>query len=276
MVKTPTARNKLTRIAVSVALLASVSAPAMTQVATAQAADAKAEEYSALLEKIANMKLALAQKEAFLQSQEAEIALLKSQIAGTPELKAGVQPMLDKMIVAIEAEMNADVPFKAGERFTRWEAAKSVIDDKSAIPAEKMRKALSLYNIEVGYGQTMEAYGGPHPITENQGKRMEACIADARSSACGLNKKQLEEIDKGAPVDELTKPVVDGDYLRYGRVALVFMTHDASESYRYDVPGKTWEKLSAAKTLEVRRAVRIAKGEAAPGVVTAPVFLAGE
>lgn len=274
--KTSTTRITMTRLAMSAVFLSAVSASGLTQAAQAQAPDAKAEQYSALLQEIANMKLVLAQKEAFLLNQESEIALLKSQIAGTPALKAGVQPMLDKMIVAMEAEMKADVPFKDAERYIRWEEAKKVVDDKAAIPAEKMRKALSLYNIEVGYGQTMEAYGGPHPITENQGKRMELCIADPRSSACGLNKKQLEEIDRGAPVDELTKPIFDGDYLRYGRVALVFMTHNASDSYRYDVQSKAWEKLSAAKTLEVRRAVRIAKGEAAPGVVTAPVFLAGE
>jgi len=270
-VKAHTARSAMTRLAISAVFLTGVSAPA-----AAQSADAKAEQYSQLLEQIANAKLSLAQKEAFVAHQEAEMASLKAQIAGTDDLKAGVQPMLDKMIAAIETEMSADVPFKQGERFERFNDAAGVISDAAAIPAEKMRKALNLYSVEVNYGQTMEAYAGNHPIAEKSGKRMTACLEDAKSNACGLNKKQLKEIDRGAPVDELTIPVMDGDYLRYGRLALVYMTHDASESYRYDPASKTWDEFSAAKTLEVRRAIRIAKGEAAPGVVTAPVFIAGE
>jgi len=265
------ARNAFTRLTISAVFLAGASTPAM-----AQAADAKAEQYSQLLEQISNLKMSLAQKEAFLAHQEAEIASLKTQIAGTSDLKAGVQPMMDKMIAAIETEMSADVPFKQGERFERFNKAAGIVSDAAALPAEKMRQALSLYSVEVGYGQTMEAYGGAHPISENAGKRMAACRDDAKSAVCGLDKKQLEEVDRGAPLDELTTRIVDGDYLRYGRVALVFMTYDAADSYRYDPVSKAWEKLSIAKTLEVRRAIRIAKGQAAPGVVTAPVFIAGE
>ena len=271
-----TARNAITRLAISAVFLTGVSGSALTQTAMAQTADDSAEQYSALLTEIANVKLLLAQKEAFVGYQEAKIASLEAQIAGTPDLKAGVQPMLDKMIVAIEAEMSADVPFKQGERFERFNKAAGVVADAAAVPAEKMRLALGLYSVEVGYGQSMEAYGGAHPIPDKAGKRMAACVEDAKSNACGLNKKQLNEIERGAPVDELTTPVMDGDYLRYGRVALVYMTHDASASFRYDPPSKKWEELSSAKTLEVRRAIRIAKGEAAPGVVTAPVFVAGE
>ena len=49
------------------------------------------------------------------------------------------------------------------------------------------------------------------------------------------------------------------------------MTKDETEIARYNTANKDWETLSGADALQMRQAIRIAKGEAAPGIVYAPI-----
>jgi len=143
-----------------------------------------------------------------------------------------------------------------------------------------MRKALNIYGIEVGYGNSVSAYVGNNPKTP--GTRFAACEADESSKACGLttdHKKKMgydaegNPTGNGATVSDLKDELMDGAYLHYGRLALVYLEFDSSEAWRYDNEAKDWVELSGGDVLEVRRAVRIARGQSAPGVVAAPVNL---
>jgi len=68
-----------------------------------------------------------------------------------------------------------------------------------------------------------------------------------------------------------TKPGNVVNYLRFGRVSLVYMTKDESEVGRFNIDTRSWDVLSGADELALRKAIRISKGEAAPDVVFAPV-----
>jgi len=61
------------------------------------------------------------------------------------------------------------------------------------------------------------------------------------------------------------------NYLRFGRVALLYMTKDESEVGRYNLETNSWDVLTGADAIALRQAVRISKGEAAPNIVYAPV-----
>jgi len=61
------------------------------------------------------------------------------------------------------------------------------------------------------------------------------------------------------------------NFLRFGRVSLVYMTKDESEVGRYNLDTKSWDIVSGADALALRKAIRISRGEAAPDVVFAPV-----
>lgn len=245
----------------------------------AQESDA-GDAYAALLQQIEDVKLATAQKEVFIKSQKAKIADLRAQKAGIPATSASVGPLLEKMAVAIENEINSDYPFKVAERYARLEDFRDTLADKAASPGQKMRKALNIYGIEVGYGNTVSAYVGNNPKTP--GTRFAACEADESSKACGLtndHKKKMgydeagNPTGRGATVSDLKEELMDGAYLHYGRLALVYLEFDSSEAWRYDKEAKDWVELSGGDVLDVRRAVRIARGQSAPGVVSAPVNL---
>ena len=243
----------------------SISTPAFTQSTDAEA------RYAALLQQIENLKLTITQREAHLATQEDTIASLRGQIERTDDLAATVDPMLAKMATAIEGEIQTDVPFKIGERFARLDKLKEDLANPEVRIGDKMRRALQIYDIEVGYGSSLEAYGGNHPL--NPGTRYAACEADIASEACGLSEGQTEALDAGRRLRDLRDEIFDGDYLRYGRLALSYMQRDGSEAYRYDPMSKEWVALSAAQALELRRGLRTARGEAAPAVVNAPVYI---
>lgn len=257
-------------LALSTAMFANVAA---------QDADAEA-KYAALLQQIADIKIATAQKEVYIKNQQEQIANIRAQMKSIPATSATVGPMLEKMAVAIEAEINADYPFKPVERFARLDDFRETLADKESSPGQKMRKALNIYGQEVEYGKTVSAYVGNNPKTP--GTRFAACEADESSKACGLtsdHKKKMgytaegERTGNGATVSDLKSELMDGAYLHYGRLALVYLEFDSSEAWRYDKETKDWAELSGADVLDVRRAVRIARGQSAPGVVSAPINL---
>ena len=51
------------------------------------------------------------------------------------------------------------------------------------------------------------------------------------------------------------------------------MTKDESEIARFNMETRGWDELDSGQALQVRQAIRIANGEAAPDIVTAPVFV---
>lgn len=258
------------------AMLVSVSS---VSIASAQESDA-ADRYAALLQQIADVKLATAQKEVYLSTQQQKIESMKAQIAGIPATTATIDPLLKKMAASIEDEINKDYPFRVAERFARLDDFRETLADPEASPGQKMRKALNIYSIEVGYGNTVGAYIGDNPKTP--GTRFAACEQNESTKACGLtddHKKKMgydkegNPTGNGATVADLKEELKDGVYLHYGRLALVYLEFDSSQAWRYDKEAKDWEQLSGADVLEVRRAVRIARGQSAPGVLAAPINL---
>ena len=248
-------------------------------VSTAQEADA-GDQYAALLQQIQDVKLATAQKEIYLNSQQKKIADLRAQIEGIPATTATLDPLLNKMAASIESEILADYPFKIDERLIRLDKFRETLAAKDATPGSKMRQALNIYGIEVGYGNSVSAYVGNNPVTP--GTRYAACEADELSKACGLTDeiKVLMGYDaegnptgNGATLSDMKEQIKDGAYLHYGRLALVYLEFDSSQAFRYDINSKSWVELSGADILDVRRAVRIARGQSAPGVLSAPINL---
>ena len=282
MVNTPFGR-KLCLSAAAIVL----SGVGYASLATAQSSTDKVGQYVSVLNRISDAKLSIAQKEAYVANQKSQIESLRAQIKNVGATKKTVAPMISKMLTAIEGEMNSDFPFKEAERFNRLADVQETVADSSASVGEKMRKVLNIYDIETGYGNSVSAYAGNHPNTDKAGTRLTACLADELSSDCGLGTDVLKKmgykdgvkIFEGPSVDALSRSIdsenafKDGNYLHYGRLAFIYVQHDSSEAWRYDKDNKTWVELSGADILNARRSVRIAKGESAPGVITAPIGL---
>ncbi|HFE37848.1 MAG TPA: DUF3450 domain-containing protein [Gammaproteobacteria bacterium] len=194
-------------------------------------ADSMLREYRAVLQQKDNIRLFVDQQDIYLQSQKAEIESLNRQLGTVESIKQGMAPMMLRMTAAIEDSIKSDVPFLLNERLARVERLKAVLANPNVSPAEQYRQVLNAFKIEVAYGQGLDSYEGAHP----------------------------------------SKPGMKVNFLRYGRVSLVYMTKDESDIGYYDMNSKTWQPVSGKKALEIRQAIRVAKGEAAPKIVMAPL-----
>jgi len=196
-------------------------------------ADSMVREYRAVLQQKDNIALFVDQQDIYLQSQKSEIASLNRQLDTVEQIKQSMVPMMLDMTAKIEDTIKNDVPFNLDERLERLERVKQVLSDPDVTPVEQYRQVLNIFKVEVSYGQGMDSYEGAHPTTPGN--------------------------------------VVN--YIRFGRVALVYMTKDESEIGRYNMETKSWDILGGEKAIELRQAIRIAKSEAAPKMVTVPVIV---
>ena len=115
----------------------------------------------------------------------------------------------------------------------RVDRMQAVLADPDVSPAEQYRQVLNAFKIEVSYGQGIDSYEGVHP--NNPGNVV--------------------------------------NFLRFGRTSLVYMTKDETEIARYNTGTESWDVLSGADALQMRQAIRVSKGEAAPDIVYAPVSI---
>ncbi len=194
-------------------------------------ADSMVREFRAVLQQKDNIRLFVDQQDIYLESQNAEITSLNRQLGTVEAIKQGMAPMMLRMTAAIEDSIEADIPFLLEERRARIKRLKQVMANPNVSPAEQYRQVLNAFKIEVSYGQGLDSYEGGHP----------------------------------------TRAGMKVNFLRYGRVALVYMTKDESEIAYYDRITKSWEPVNGNRALEIRQAIRVAKGEAAPKLVMAPL-----
>lgn len=214
-----------------------------------------------------------------LESQQVQVARIQQQLVEIDATGAAVSPLIQKMFESLETFLANDLPFvdptQAGpdsrqERMVRIRdlmantstsdgdasainADESVanedevstadtvgsvptVDEESALKAEKeralnaerYRRLLEAYQIELDYGRNMVAYKGK--------------LADGR----------------------------EADFVRVGRVSLLYRTADGEESGYWDAQQKIWV-VANEYNKAIESAVMIATKELAPDLITVPV-----
>jgi len=189
-------------------------------------------EYRAVLQTTDNVRLVVARQDIFKASQDSEIASLRSQLGTVEQIKQGLSPMMLRMAYSLEDSVRSDLPFNINERLARIEDVKQKLSDPAISPADQYRRLLNAYKIEVNYGLGIESYEGAHP----------------------------------------KRPGNVVNFIRFGRTSFVYVSKDESEIAVYDLEAGDWRNLEGANAIQLRQAIRIAKGEAAPGLVFAPVL----
>jgi len=237
--------------------------------AYAQDADAAVNEYMAVLDQIQNTKLATMQREVMLEAQKANMENLRAQIKTVPNTKRAVRGVVTEMVAEIEKVIESDLPFREEERAARLDRIRRLLADEGTSDSELYRLAMTLYDVEANYGYTISAYSGDHPKTP--GRRLQACQEDHTSTACNLSVDQQKHMNAGGKIDGIAKSIKDGNYVHFGRMSFIYLDFDSREGFRWSKEADDWDPLEAGDILNARRSVRVARGESAPSVVTAPV-----
>lgn len=232
-----------------------------------------ASQYESVLKEISDRRTNVLLREYYLTEQQKEIDSLATRLALANDSSASEEllPMVREMVAELEKVMVADLPFRIERRFGLLDDLRDDLQAEDVLVSDVYRRALQLYGFEAAYGLQVGSYSGVSPIADRQGNRFQACMADPDSSVCDLNKEQRQALATGAEMEDLQSQLYDGNYIHFGRLALLYLERDSSEGYRYNEATKQWDPLSNSELLGLRQNVRIARGESAIGTMTAPI-----
>ena len=169
--------------------------------------------------------------EAQVRAQDAEIGSIEQQLVDIETTSRDILPLMQSMVEALEAFVALDIPFLAEERRQRVENLESIMDRADVSIAEKYRRILEAYQIELENGRTLEAYDGW--LGESGGARAV-------------------------------------EFVRLGRVSLMYRTRDGQEAGYWNVHEKTWT-VDDDYADDVDEALRVARKVGAPVLLTVPV-----
>jgi len=192
-------------------------------------------QYRTVIKQIESIDLYNAQMQDLITAQEAEIASLEEQVGRAQGVGRSVTPLMLRMVNALEKFVGLDVPFLIEERTKRVQDLRNMMSRADVTTSEKFRRIMEAYQIENEYGRTIEAY---------------------RASL------QLEGRETTV------------DFLRFGRIALVYQSLDESESGRWDQASRSWVPLESGMRSQIRQALRVARKQAAPDLIMLPLAAA--
>jgi len=141
-------------------------------------------------------------------------------------------PLMERMIDGIEQSIALDIPFLMEERTDRVAALKETMERSDVSVAEKFRKVMEAYQIEMDYGSSNDYY--------------------------------TQSLEIGGSVREY-------NMLRIGRVGLYFQSDDTSVTGWYNAELGAFEELGNEHRNEVRKGIRVARQLIAPELILLPV-----
>jgi Protein of unknown function (DUF3450) len=168
-----------------------------------------------------------------IDSQMKRVGEIEESISQVTVIQRQMTPLVIRMIDGLELFVDLDVPFEKEQRMERVDFLRTNIDRSDVTVAEKFRGVLEAYNIELQYGRGVDTYRG------------------------------TIEVD-GAPRDV--------DFLRVGRIALVYQTTDGAISGAWDKSAGSWVSLPSGEyDAAIRKGIRIAKKQATIELLNMPV-----
>ncbi len=194
-------------------------------------ADKLLTEYRVTTRESDSLKRYNRQLEKQIASQVEEMQSIERQLTQINDVSREVIPMMLRMIDTLEKFVSLDMPFLMDERSKRIDALRETMDRADVTTSEKYRRIVEAYQTEMEYGRTIEAYEGELELG-------------------GANK------------------VVN--FLRVGRVALMFQTLDAKTTGYFDPASKSYVADNDYKNA-VRSGLRVARKQTAPDLLIVPV-----
>lgn len=192
----------------------------------------KVQKFKMVNKEIDGLKVYNGQLEKQINNQLAELNELDTSIDKVSVIERQVTPLMIRMIDGLAQFVSLDVPFLPEERAKRINDLKALMDQANVEVSEKFRRVMEAYQVEVDYGNTIEAYTG----------------------ILALNGSER-----------------DVDFLRIGRVALIYQTRDGSKAGIWDQNTRSWSELSQEHRIEITKGLQMARKQAAPSMLKLPV-----
>ncbi len=189
------------------------------------------DQYRAILKEIDGLLIYNKLLELQIENQERVKVDLEQSIANVAIVNRQIVPVMTRMIDSLEQFISLDVPFLNQERADRVQSLKDLMSRQDVTVAEKFRKVTEAYQIENDYGRTIETY------------------------------KDTLEVD-GA--------FLELDFLRIGRISLMYQSVDGKVSGVWNQETQSWEDASDQRN-QIKLGLSIAKKQVPPDLVILPV-----
>ncbi|MCU8282417.1 DUF3450 domain-containing protein, partial [Vibrio vulnificus] len=186
-------------------------------------------EIEILKEEVRNLELYQRHLTSMIANQEQEKSSLAKQIQDIQVTRQGIVPLMYDMLDTLKTTINQDMPIKWQQRQERIEKLEQMMVRADVADAEKFRRILEAYQIELDYGSKLSAY--QDPITLADGKQIEV------------------------------------EQLHLGRVSLIARTLNANQFWYWDKNQRHWLSLTTIPSTDVNRAFDIAAQKVAPAML---------
>lgn len=191
-------------------------------------------EIEQLREEVKNLEVYQQHLTSMVANQEQEQTSLLNQIEEIKVTRQGVVPLMYQMIDGLKENIEKDKPIKLEQRQERVEKLVALMPRANVSDAEKYRRILEAYQIEMDYGTKLGTYQGSIQI---DGESREA------------------------------------DILYVGRLALVARSLNGTIFWSWQQDQSQWQEIDSAMKSELDTAFSIADKQIAPGLITVPVSL---
>lgn len=192
----------------------------------------KLQQFKSMNKEVEGLKIYNRQMERQVENQVLEMQRLNESIDKVSVIERQITPLMLKMIDGLKDFVALDVPFLPEERKNRLESLTEMMDRADVAVSEKFRRVLEAYQVEVDYGRTIEAYTGLADISGNE-----------------------QEVN----------------FLRIGRVALIYQTRDRKQMGIWDQKNRQWGELDDDFRSQTIKGLRMAQKQMAPDMIVVPV-----
>ncbi|NOU50215.1 DUF3450 domain-containing protein [Pseudoalteromonas sp. JBTF-M23] len=198
----------------------------------ADSMQSRLQKFKTLNKEIDGLNVYNAQLDKQIKNQLDEMNAINASMDQVSVIERQITPLMLRMITGLEQFVQLDVPFLPKERAERLSKLRAMMDRADVTSSEKFRRVLEAYQVEVDYGRTIEAY------------------------TALLN------------VDGQEREV---DFLRIGRMELLYVTKDGSIAGSWDQASKKFVALEDTSISQIKKGIRIARKQLAPDMLSLPV-----
>jgi hypothetical protein len=191
-----------------------------------------ADDYRAINKEIDGLKVYNRLMTAQTNGQQATLDDIALSMEEVDVINRQIFPLMERMIDGLEQSIALDIPFLLEERTARIGELKDIMERSDVSVAEKFRKVMEAYQIEMDYGTSSEWY--------------------------------REELNVDGAVREY-------NMLRVGRIGLYFQSDDTNITGWFNADAGGYELLGSEHRGEIRKGMRIARQLIAPELMLIPL-----
>ncbi|HCH02778.1 MAG TPA: hypothetical protein DEV85_12940 [Vibrio sp.] len=190
-------------------------------------------EVERLQDQVDNLSLYQTHLKKLVASQEAEKVSIDEQLTNIEETRQGVVPLMYHMIDGLQFSLEQGAPVRFVSREKRLDELKTLMGRSDISDAEKYRRILEAYQIEMDYGSKLGIYEDQINLTQDDVRQV--------------------------------------DLLYVGKVVLLARSKDAQHAWLWSQAKQQWQEVPADQKPDINQAYALANKQQAPSLLHLPL-----